>query len=153
MRSILCILTFAILLFPPSLSKAQETRVALVADLAIDGNTDGSWGGRSVSHTSFQRDPWWEVDLGSVQPVHRIRIFNRTDGDLENRLHRFRVSLLSIATLVALSRVFVGVHYLFDVLAGAVAGGCAALMVIAAFTYFERRVLPQPPGNDHNEHK
>ena len=61
---------------------------------AIDGNTNGSWGGKSVSHTGKQDDPWWEVDLGSAQPVHRITIFNRTDGDLENRLHDFRVSLL-----------------------------------------------------------
>ena len=64
------------------------------AALAIDGNTNGSWGGKSVSHTGKQDDPWWEVDLGSVQPVHRITIFNRTDGDLENRLYHFRVSLL-----------------------------------------------------------
>jgi imidazolonepropionase-like amidohydrolase len=38
MRSNLCILALAILLFPPSASKAQENRVALVADLAIDGH-------------------------------------------------------------------------------------------------------------------
>ncbi len=61
---------------------------------AIDGNTNGNWSGGSVSHTERQDNPWWEVDLGSEQPVHRIVIFNRTDGDLENRLDRFRVSLL-----------------------------------------------------------
>jgi len=37
MRSILCILTFAFLLFPPSTSQAQDNRLALIADLAIDG--------------------------------------------------------------------------------------------------------------------
>jgi F5/8 type C domain-containing protein len=33
---------------------------------AVDGNTDGSWYGNSVTHTSGngQKNPWWSVDLG-----------------------------------------------------------------------------------------
>ncbi|MHC4401688.1 MAG: glycosylhydrolase-like jelly roll fold domain-containing protein, partial [Planctomycetota bacterium] len=63
------------------------------ARLATDDNTDGNWAGRSVCHTLKQDDPWWEVDLGSVAPIDRIVIWNRTDGNLQTRLSRFRVSL------------------------------------------------------------
>ncbi|MFV1965796.1 MAG: glycosyl hydrolase, partial [Pirellulaceae bacterium] len=75
---------------------ASQSSTGLGADAGrvIDGDTDGSWTGNSVSHTHHQADPWWEVDLGSVQPVDRIVIFNRTDGDLEDRLSDFRVTLL-----------------------------------------------------------
>lgn len=64
------------------------------AERAIDGNTDGTWSNDSVSHTAFEANPWWEVDLGAMQEVSRIVIWNRTDGQLQTRLDRFRVSLL-----------------------------------------------------------
>lgn len=79
---------------PTGQASQSSSHPGAPAALAIDGNTNGSWSGRSVSHTGKQDDPWWEVDLGAVAPVNRITIFNRTDGDLENRLDRFRVSLL-----------------------------------------------------------
>ena len=72
----------------------SSTSLEAVAGRAIDGDTNGSWGGNSVSHTSNELNPWWEVDLGSSTPISRIVIFNRTDGDLENRLSGFRVALL-----------------------------------------------------------
>lgn len=46
---------------------------------AVDGNTDGSWNGASVTHTNFETDPWWEVDLGDVYNISHIIIYNRTD--------------------------------------------------------------------------
>ena len=75
----------------------SSTGLEAVAGRAIDDNTDGSWSGNSVSHTSNQPNPWWEVDLGASRPTNRIVIFNRTDGDLEGRLSGFRVSLLDEA--------------------------------------------------------
>ncbi len=72
----------------------SSTSLEAVAGRAIDDNTNGSWGGNSVSHTSSQLNPWWEVDLGASHPINRIVIFNRTDGDLESRLHGFRVTVL-----------------------------------------------------------
>jgi undecaprenyl-diphosphatase len=44
--------------------------------------------------------------------------------------------LLPIATLIALSRVFVGVHYPFDVLAGAVLGALIGYLVANLFRLF-----------------
>lgn len=65
------------------------------AKYAIDGNTDGKFDSKSVTHTDASDDPWWEVDLQSVQGVDRIVIWNRTDAGVEDRLADFRVALLN----------------------------------------------------------
>lgn len=50
------------------------------ASRANDGNTDGNWyTGNSVSGTNWQFQPYWEVDLGSSQPISDIEIWGRTD--------------------------------------------------------------------------
>ena len=49
---------------------------------AIDGNTNGHYfEANSVTHSvADSTDPWWEVDLKSVQSIERIAVWNRTDG-------------------------------------------------------------------------
>ncbi|MCZ6793310.1 MAG: DUF1553 domain-containing protein, partial [Planctomycetota bacterium] len=65
------------------------------AKLAIDGNTDGRYHeARSTTHTKISDDPWWEVDLGTEQPLERIVVWNRTDNGLHTRLKDFRIALL-----------------------------------------------------------
>jgi hypothetical protein len=64
------------------------------AERAIDGNTSGVFDEGSVTHTRIEASPWWEVDLGAALPVESIRIWNRTDGELERRLDGLRVVLL-----------------------------------------------------------
>jgi mono/diheme cytochrome c family protein len=64
------------------------------AKYAIDGNTNGDYLGKSVTHTAQSADPWWEVDLKSELPVVRIVIWNRTDGNVGSRLADFQISLL-----------------------------------------------------------
>ncbi len=64
------------------------------AKLAIDGNTDGNYQAKSVSHTGDGNDPWWEVDLGAPQTIDRIVLWNRTDNGLHARLANFRVIAL-----------------------------------------------------------
>lgn len=54
---------------------------------------------------------------------------------------RVRWPLLSFATLVALSRVFVGVHYPADVFAGALLGALVALLLVTIFNRFSARYL------------
>ena len=50
------------------------------ASRAVDGNINGDLaGGASVSQTLAQPNSWWQVDLGSVQPLSAVRIWNRTD--------------------------------------------------------------------------
>jgi hypothetical protein len=65
------------------------------AELAIDGNTDGRYENRSVSHTAAADDPWWEVDLLDMQPLDRIVVWNRTDIGTEARLNSYRVIVMN----------------------------------------------------------
>src|SRR6185369_7438483 len=46
---------------------------------AVDGNTDGSFYGGSVTATDFQTSPWWQVDLGATSTVNSVIVYNRTD--------------------------------------------------------------------------
>jgi putative heme-binding domain-containing protein len=65
------------------------------AKRGIDGNTKGSYGEGGQTHTPEDRpDPWWEVDLGAEYPIDSIAIYNRTDGDLGNRLDGFTLRVL-----------------------------------------------------------
>ncbi len=63
---------------------------------AIDGNTDGTFNSGSVTHTAVEKDPWLELDLGSIQPIDSLVIWNRTDGgeSILQRLTGFKISLL-----------------------------------------------------------
>jgi hypothetical protein len=69
-----------------------------VAARGVDGITDGDYFKKnSVTHTSNQDDPWWEVDLGEAAPLERIVLWNRTDGGTGSRLVGARVLLLDDA--------------------------------------------------------
>jgi hypothetical protein len=46
---------------------------------AVDGDTDGSYGAGSLSHTGDDQHAWWQVDLGSSQSLSSINLWNRTD--------------------------------------------------------------------------
>ena len=65
------------------------------ASRAIDGNKSGAWGDGGQTHTEERTgNPWWEVDLGSEQPIDKIVVYNRTDGDLGNRLSAWTLKVL-----------------------------------------------------------
>jgi hypothetical protein len=68
----------------------QSSTLFIGAAAAVDGNTDGTFGNSSTTHTDNTFQPWWQVDLGSVQNLGSIRLWNRTDccGD---RLSNFYV--------------------------------------------------------------
>ena len=60
---------------------------------------------------------------------------------------RLRRPLLALATIVAISRVYLGVHYLSDVLAGAALGaafGLAAVWVVRTAAPEPRSLVPSP---------
>ncbi len=52
---------------------------------------------------------------------------------------RLKIALLSIAALVAYSRIYVGVHYPFDVLAGTILGILCALIIIVLFKLVSKK--------------
>jgi glucose/arabinose dehydrogenase/lysophospholipase L1-like esterase/azurin len=60
------------------------------ASRAIDGRSDGSYASGTQTHTrENDPSPWWELDLGSEYPVESVAVWNRTEGDLGNRLQGF----------------------------------------------------------------
>jgi hypothetical protein len=46
---------------------------------AVDGVKNGKWG----MHTAVESNPWWQVDLGEVQPLSCALVFNRCDAFAE----------------------------------------------------------------------
>ncbi len=60
----------------------------------IDGNKDGDFNKKGQTHTAEGSDkaPWWELDLGSAQPVESVQIWNRSG--LFERLQSFKLELL-----------------------------------------------------------
>ncbi|MBZ5618513.1 MAG: discoidin domain-containing protein [Acidobacteriia bacterium] len=46
---------------------------------AVDGNTDGNFFDGSVTHTNFDVNAWWQVDLGASSAVASVVVWNRTD--------------------------------------------------------------------------
>ena len=59
-----------------------------------DGNTNGDYEKRSVTHTAIQKDPWFQIDLGKTYPIDSLAIWNRTGGNLEDRLAGYEVKIL-----------------------------------------------------------
>lgn len=77
-------------------ARQSSTAYDGAAALAIDGNTNGNFlEAKSTTHTEISDNPWWEVDLGSEQPVNSIVVWNRTDNHLQGRLKGFRLALLN----------------------------------------------------------
>lgn len=63
------------------------------ANLANDGNTNGDYAKKSVSHTGQAKDPWWEVDLGKVYSLSNIVVWNRMDAGTADRMQNFRIEI------------------------------------------------------------
>jgi len=75
-----------------------------IASRAIDGNTDGNFNNKSVTHTACPADEngcWWKVDLNGVATIKKVVIWNRTDC-CSDRLSDAEVHVLdSIGNIVA----------------------------------------------------
>lgn len=57
----------------------SSTAFGAPAGNAVDGNTDGSYGSGSLSHTGLDQNAWWQVDLGASQALSEINLWNRSD--------------------------------------------------------------------------
>ena len=76
-------------------AKQSSTGFAGPAKLAIDGNTNGDYtAAKSTTHTAQSDNPWWELDLKTMQPIDRVVVWNRTDGKLQSRLDGFKIQVL-----------------------------------------------------------
>lgn len=76
-------------------AKQSSTDYAGPAEYANDGNTDGVYENKSVTHTRNEKSPWWEVDLGSEQSIDAVKIWNRMGGGLPERIKGYRVQILN----------------------------------------------------------
>ena len=61
------------------------------ASRAIDGNSNGIYQAASTTHTTTQAQPWWQVDLGSINNISHVNLYNRTDDCCRSRLSDFYV--------------------------------------------------------------
>jgi len=57
---------------------------------AVDGNTETNYKGGSCTHTHFDQEPWWRVDLQKPQAIGAVQIWNRGDC-CGTRLSNFEV--------------------------------------------------------------
>ena len=63
------------------------------ANRALDGNTNNTYSQNSITHTNFEKQAWWQVDLGRSEQVGFVRLFNRGDGEVAKHLSNFDVIL------------------------------------------------------------
>lgn len=75
-------------------TKQSSTFEAAHANRAVDGNADGDWWKRTVSHTNETTNPWWEVNLLGVYDITSITIYNR--NDVTERLNNFSIRVSSV---------------------------------------------------------
>ena len=74
-------------------ARQSSTEFGGDASRALDGNTNSNYSQQSITHTKFENQPWWEVDLGRTEQVGLVRLYNRGDGELSKRLADFDVIL------------------------------------------------------------
>jgi Protein of unknown function (DUF1553)/Protein of unknown function (DUF1549)/Planctomycete cytochrome C/F5/8 type C domain len=78
---------------PQGKASLSSVYTKAAAAKAIDGNTDGAFSKGSVAHSNEEKDPWLEIDLGSEQTVDRLLLWNRTDGNVGDRIAGYRIEL------------------------------------------------------------
>ena len=76
-----------------STTRAGTATQGDLAQVGVDGNTNGVFEGGSVTHTNTQDNPWWEIDLKADRSIDDIVVWNRLDG-LQNRLNGYTLSVL-----------------------------------------------------------
>ena len=82
-----CVTSMNLALNKPSSQSSTLTAAGITGDAAkaVDGNDNGAFfttpaSNSSVSATTSQSQPWWEVDLEANYLIESINFYNRTDG-------------------------------------------------------------------------
>jgi hypothetical protein len=79
---------------PKGKATQSSTAFAGPAKYGNDGNTNGNFEKKSVTHTAQENNPWWEVDLGAEVAIERLALWNRLGPNLPQRLKAHRVEVL-----------------------------------------------------------
>lgn len=82
----------------PGVTTSQSsTASSYDAARACNGNTNGVLANGSVSRTNSEPNAYWEVSLGKAYVLQQLKIFNRTDADV-NDLSNFYVFVTNSST-------------------------------------------------------
>jgi undecaprenyl-diphosphatase len=111
--------------------------MVVIADAGANGLADF---GKQIIH----RHRPFEHQLGPPSTTHSFPSGHAATSFacatvLAHYLPRLRIPFFALATLIALSRIYNGMHYPTDVLAGAVLGVLTALLLLAATRLRSRR--------------
>lgn len=89
----------------------SSTFETAAAARAVDGNQNGAYDLRSVSHTNSDGQAWWQVDLGAIANIRQIQLWNRTDccGDRLSNFHVFVSDTPFASTVLSATRTQPGV--------------------------------------------
>jgi len=68
----------------------SSTKKGATADRAVDGRSTVNFAGNSCTHTEYESNPWWRVDLAKPRTVKSVQIWNRGDC-CGSRLSNFEV--------------------------------------------------------------
>ena len=79
---------------PKGKATQSSTAFAGPAKYGNDGNTNGIFLNKSVTHTAQENNPWWEVDLGAEVPIEKLMLWNRLEANTPQRLKVHRVEVL-----------------------------------------------------------
>ncbi len=80
-------------------------------ELAIDGDTNGFYSNDSVTHTTIEEDPWWQVDFGEDRPIEIITIYGRLDGCCVDALSDFTILVIDNTGATTFSQSFTSPPY------------------------------------------
>ncbi|KAM6458729.1 fucolectin-like isoform 1-T2 [Liasis olivaceus] len=64
---------------PANQSSIHRHQIIGSADKAVDGDCNGDWYHGSCTHTKYDKDPWWYVDLGDSYKISVVIVKNRKD--------------------------------------------------------------------------
>lgn len=79
---------------PKGNATQSSTAFSGPAKYGNDGNTNGIYEKKSVTHTAQENNPWWEVDFGAEVPIEKLTLWNRIGPTLPERLKQHRVEVL-----------------------------------------------------------
>ncbi|MBD3675271.1 MAG: c-type cytochrome [Planctomycetaceae bacterium] len=80
---------------PQGKATQSETAHGGIANRALDGNKSGRYGDGGQTHTPEGKpNPWWQLDFGAEKVIEKIVVWNRTEGNLSNRLDGFTLKVL-----------------------------------------------------------
>ena len=135
------VLTLALMAWRKTRRTGIVCAISMVIGLLVTNLVIKNWVGRIRPY---------EVIDGLVCLVNPEKDFSFPSGHTTNSLacavvlfrlmpKKYGVPALVLAILIALSRLYVGVHYPTDVIGGAIIGVCSALLAIPLMNWIEKR--------------